>query len=223
MGLVRKQRAKRIYHKKRWDKAVILEEKEIVKSYAMKNKKEIRKFEKLLKNIKEQAKKYNREITIEGNTEEAEQFIKNLYKKGFLKVENAGLDDVLSISLRDILDRRLTSLVYKKKLARTPKQARQLIVHGHIAIDSQKVNTPNLLVSLELEPTIDYHKNSPLFNEDHPLRKEEFKEVVEEQEDIKSSPKRDSLEYLESFDKKEEILDNEEIDEKKEKEVVKNE
>ncbi len=212
MGITRKQRKKVLFHKKRWDKATIEEEKVIVKDYAMKNKKEIRKFELLLKNIKSRAKELNRECR-EGLTKEAQEFISRLQHKGFLKVKDAGLDDVLGITLRDILDRRLGSLVYKKKLARTPKQARQLISHGHIAVNGQCSTSPNQLIPVDLENTIDYYIKSPLSNEDHPLRKEELEEIEMEKKEIEESPLRAPQEEAEDYDEKEERLNEEEVKE----------
>ncbi|MEM4222070.1 MAG: 30S ribosomal protein S4, partial [archaeon] len=68
------------------------------------------------------------------------------------------LDDVLSISIRDVLSRRLQTIVWKKGLASTPKQARQFITHGHIALNGQKVTSPGRLITIEEEKMIDWRK-----------------------------------------------------------------
>ena len=212
MGIVKKQRKKRVFHKKRWDKATIELEKELVRDYGIRRKREIRKFELILKKIKEQAKTFNKQRMTEDDPE-VREFLTGLIEDGFLKVENPKIDDVLDISLRDILDRRLTSIVYKKKLARTPRQARQFIVHGHIAIDGKKVDTPNLLVPVVLEDKIDYFEKSPLANEEHPIRQDEFIKEELEKEEIEGGEKRAPQEDAEDFDVLEEEADDEEVDE----------
>jgi len=212
MGIVKKQRKKRVFHKKRWDKLNIELEKELIVDYGIRRKREIRKFELILKKIKEQAKTFNKQRMTEEDSE-VREFLIGLMEDGFLKVENPKIDDVLDISLRDILDRRLTSIVYKKKLAKTPVQARQFIVHGHIAIEGKKVDTPNLLIPLVLEDKIDYFEKSPLADEEHPIRQEEFVKEELVKEELENTEKRSPLEESEDFDTLEEEADNEEAEE----------
>jgi small subunit ribosomal protein S4 len=59
------------------------------------------------------------------------------------------------------LERRLQTLVYRLGLAKTIKQARQLITHGHIAIDGRRVTAPSYIVEKEEESKIGYYPNSP--------------------------------------------------------------
>jgi len=66
------------------------------------------------------------------------------------------LEDVLGLTVRDILERRLQTQVYKKGLARTIKQARQLIVHGFIAVDGRTVSRPGYLVTADEEDKLSY-------------------------------------------------------------------
>ena len=54
-------------------------------------------------------------------------------------MEGSTLDDVLGLNQEAILNRRLETMVQRKGLAMTCKQARQFIVHGHVAIDGRKV------------------------------------------------------------------------------------
>jgi small subunit ribosomal protein S4 len=68
--------------------------------------------------------------------------------------ENATADDVLRLTVRDILERRLQTVVYRLGLAKTIYHARQLIVHRHIAIGDQIVNVPGYLVKKEEEGKI---------------------------------------------------------------------
>jgi small subunit ribosomal protein S4 len=68
--------------------------------------------------------------------------------------ENAVLDDVLGLSIEDILERRLQTMLVKLNLAKTPYQARQLIVHGHVYIGDRRVSAPGYLVTKEEESMI---------------------------------------------------------------------
>ena len=64
------------------------------------------------------------------------------------------LEDVLNLTLKNVMDRRLQTLLYKKGMAKTIKQAREFIVHEHVAIGSRKVTSPSYLVSVSEEPQI---------------------------------------------------------------------
>ena len=54
-------------------------------------------------------------------------------------------------NLLSLLERRLDNAVYRLKLATTRTQARQIIVHGHIMVNGQKVYSPSYLVSVNDE------------------------------------------------------------------------
>ncbi len=47
-----------------------------------------------------------------------------------------------------MLERRLDNVVYRMGLAGSRAQARQLVLHGHIAVSGRKVNIPSYLVSI---------------------------------------------------------------------------
>lgn len=51
-------------------------------------------------------------------------------------------------NLLSLLERRLDNALYKLKLATTRRQARQIIVHGHILVNGKKVYSPSFLVSV---------------------------------------------------------------------------
>jgi small subunit ribosomal protein S4 len=46
------------------------------------------------------------------------------------------------------LERRLDNLVYRLGFATTLRQARQVVVHGHIAVNNQKVDRPSYRVNV---------------------------------------------------------------------------
>jgi small subunit ribosomal protein S4 len=98
------------------------------------------------------------------------QLLDKLHRLGILP-ETAVLDDVLDLSLEDILERRLQTLVFRKGLTKSIHQARQLITHGHVAIEGKRLSSPSYLVPIEEEAKITYTSTSSLSNPNHPLRK----------------------------------------------------
>ena len=50
-------------------------------------------------------------------------------------------------NLLQILESRLDNVVYRAGFARTRRQARQFVVHGHFVVNGQKVNIPSYRVS----------------------------------------------------------------------------
>ncbi len=51
-------------------------------------------------------------------------------------------------NLLSLLERRLDNVVYRLKMSTSRKQARQLIVHGHILVNGKKVSSPSYQVSV---------------------------------------------------------------------------
>jgi small subunit ribosomal protein S4 len=70
----------------------------------------------------------------------------------------ATLDDLLDLRENSLLERRLQTIVFRKGLSKTVKQARQLTVHGFIAINGKKVNKPSYIVDVKDEANIAYYK-----------------------------------------------------------------
>ncbi len=132
--------------KKRFDKARIIEEGEIVKRYGLKNKKEIWKAEAKVKSMREKAKK------LIGKSPEEQEVLFNQLRKIGIKVNS--IPDVLGLTKEDILKRRLQSVMVQNKLSTTPKGARQLIVHKKVLIDGNAVNSPSYIVPVSLEKKI---------------------------------------------------------------------
>ena len=108
----------------------------------------------------------------------------------YLVEKDAKLEDVLTITLKDVMGRRLQTLVFKKNLARSVKQARQFINHNHIYVAGKNITSPSYLVSREEEPSISFGATSALSNPDHPERAVEEKKPVKKAEEKKKSPKK---------------------------------
>ncbi|MBI4454219.1 30S ribosomal protein S4 [Candidatus Woesearchaeota archaeon] len=158
-----------------WNKDRIELEKELTKTYGFKNKKEIWKMNSILHNYTAQAKKSIVATSAQGEIEK-KNMIAKLVKLGLIK-EGGQIDDILSLTVKDICERRLQTIVSKKNLARSVKQARQFIIHGHINIGDRKVSVPSYLVSVGEEPLICFSQNSELSREDHPERALKEKEA----------------------------------------------
>lgn len=152
MGDPRKQRKSYDTPSHPWRKGRIEKEKELVRKYGLKNKKDIWKAESKLRQIRRIARNLLSSHGEQAKKEEA-QLMSKLQKLGLLKGE-ADLDSVLGLTIEDILERRLQSLVHRKGLARSPKQARQLVVHGHIRVGGRRIKSPSYLVPVEQEETI---------------------------------------------------------------------
>ena len=58
----------------------------------------------------------------------------------------ASMKGVTGENLLSLLERRLDNTLFRLGFARTRAQARQLAVHGHVAINGRKVNIPSCLV-----------------------------------------------------------------------------
>ncbi|MBU0535452.1 MAG: 30S ribosomal protein S4 [Nanoarchaeota archaeon] len=151
-----------------WKKDRIEEERVLVREYGMSNKKEVYKMRSMLKNFKDQAKNLIALKTAQGEKEKKQILIK-LNKLG-LMAESSTVDPILDLTLRDVLERRLQTQVYKKNLAKTMKQARQFIVHGHITIGPKRMTSPSYLVSTEEETQLNFAQSSKINNIDHPER-----------------------------------------------------
>lgn len=132
-----------------WNKERIEADKELVKEFGLKKKREIWKAETLLRKYRGLA----RRLAAVKDERVEKDLIGKLARFGILK-KGSDLDDVLSMSVNDILGRRLQTIVTKKGLANTPNQARQLIVHGHVTIDGRKIIYPSYMVTLEEESKI---------------------------------------------------------------------
>jgi small subunit ribosomal protein S4 len=56
--------------------------------------------------------------------------------------------------LLSLLERRLDNILYRLKLATSRPQARQIIVHGHVLVNGQKISSPSYLADINDEISI---------------------------------------------------------------------
>jgi small subunit ribosomal protein S4 len=216
MGDPRKQRKKYTTPMHPWQKERLDAEAEIRKKYGTKNKRDIWKMNSKLKTFFVGAKKANSART-EQDKKEAEQLLTRLRKLGLIS-ETDGPDTILSLTLPHIMERRLQTLVVKKGLAKTVKQARQFITHEHILIGDRKITSPSYLVTLEEEGLITFDQKSA-FND--PMHPEREKLIEKEKEELKKELKKEkTAKAAEKKEGKEEIAEKEAEEPKEEEAAV---
>jgi small subunit ribosomal protein S4 len=146
---MKRQRKKYITPKTPWDRERIEREKVLMKTFGLRRKREIWRAEALLRKYRRIA----RELIAKTDEKKEAQLIEKLSKLGILP-KNSTLDDVLSLTVENFLERRLQTIVFRKGFANTPKHARQLIVHGKVFINERKITFPSYLVPVEEEDKI---------------------------------------------------------------------
>jgi small subunit ribosomal protein S4 len=107
--------------------------------------------------------------------------------------KDSKIEDILDLKLRDFLERRLQTIVFRKGLARSINQSRQFIVHGHILVNGKKVTTPSYFVPKEEESKIEFKPTSPISKIDHPERTVLEKQEKEKKEKIIEEPKKEEV------------------------------
>jgi small subunit ribosomal protein S4 len=152
---------------KPWDKERIETEKKFLTDYGLRRKKEIWRAESILRNFKRMA----REQAYKKDKESEAILLDRLNRMGLISIDSS-LDDVLALTLEKVLERRLQTMIYRKGIASTLKQARQYIVHGHIAIDGARMRWPSHLVKADEESKISFYAGSA-------VKEDKIKKVVE--------------------------------------------
>ena len=139
MGHPKKQRKKYETPKRPYDKQRIDTERKVLNDYGLRRKHEIWRSESILRDFRRRA----RELLAVKDDKRQKELLDKVNKIG---LDAKTLDDVLSVRLENILNRRLQTIVYKKGLANTPRHSRQLIVHGHVRVNDQKILWPSYIV-----------------------------------------------------------------------------
>ena len=142
-----------------YQKERIIEELEFLGKYGLRNKREFWKSRTMLGNWRSIIR-HSRTLTKEKAEKVQQTLIIKLKRLGILGSE-AEFEDVLHLTVEDVLKRRLQTLVYEKGLANTIYQARQYIVHGHIQVGNKKINAPSYIVKKDEEDLISFTPSSP--------------------------------------------------------------
>jgi len=168
MGDPRKSKKKYAKPKRPFESERFETELQLLGTYGLRNKRELWRHRTDLSHYRRQA----RDLLALSVSERAlleKELIQKLLRLGVISGD-PDLDDVLDLSLEDVLERRLQTVVFRKGYACSPHHARQLVTHGHIAIDDARVTTPSRLITIGEEGRILYTKKSPLNDASHPAR-----------------------------------------------------
>jgi small subunit ribosomal protein S4 len=169
LGDPKKQRKKYESPRHPWRREQLEEELKLLGEYGLRNKRELWRYRTMLSKIRAIAR------SLLGKPEEEREKLKKEYMPKLVKLgllpENAGIEDILDLDVKHLLERRLQTLVFKLNLAKSIHQARQLIIHRHIMVGDKIVSVPSYLVSKEEEALIKYTPQSPFTNPNHPALK----------------------------------------------------
>jgi small subunit ribosomal protein S4 len=140
--------------RKVWDIALIEEGSKLMADYGLRRKKEILIAQEILRKYRRRA----RDLTAVKDKEKEKILLDKLVKLGVLE-QGKGLDDVLALTVKNILERRLQTIVFRKGLASTAKHARQLIVHEKVRVEGRVAKFPSFLVTRDMETRIEVENN----------------------------------------------------------------
>jgi small subunit ribosomal protein S4 len=168
-----------------WRRERIDTERALRRQYGLKNSTELWKLNSKLKNFKDQVKSFAT-MPVTQAALERKQLEARLAKYG-LTPEDGNLENVLSYTPQVLLDRRLQTVLVKRQLCRTMRQARQFIVHRHVLVGDKCITAPGYLVPVSEEAHISFKINSSLADEQHPERisKEDAARKRQEEKDAK--------------------------------------
>ena len=169
MGDPKKQKKKFESPRYPWRTDIIQNELRIIGQYGLRNKRELWSHRTMLSKFRGIARSL---LGMSGERRSVleKQLLTKLRRLGILP-RNAVLDNVLDMSVEDILERRLQTLVFRRGLTGSIYQAREFISHGHIAINKRRISSPGYLVPTDEESELDYYSKSPFSKPEHPTRK----------------------------------------------------
>ncbi len=168
MGDPRRQKKKYVVPKRPYDTERFEQELELIGAFGLRNKRELWRHSTELSNYRRQARQMLALPPSERQQIEKE-LVDKLAKIGIL-TEEPSLDSVLDLTLENILERRLQTIVFRKGMAASMHHARQLVAHGHIGLDSARVTTPARLITMGEADRIEYTNKSSLNDQSHPAR-----------------------------------------------------
>ena len=170
MGDVKKIRKKYSKPSHPWRTDRITEEHQTIKDYGIPRMTELWKAKAKLASFKNQAKGLSARSDSQANIER-ENLVKKL--KSLNLIENETLEAILGINIKNILDRRLQTVTFKKGYAKTMKQARQMIIHRHVLIGGKINSSPSYIVRSSEEGSIEISPKSPFYDTNHAERAKE--------------------------------------------------
>jgi len=159
---------------------LIMDELKTLGTFGLKTKRELWKTQTELSRVRLQARSL---LALRQDERERKEpiLMQSLSKIGLVN-EDSTLDDVLNLQVTDLLSRRLQTIAQRKLYFKTPYQARQAIVHGHIMIGDSVITIPSYIVKTEEEAKI------------HLIPESRFNETLSKPESDLGSPETENLE-----------------------------
>ena len=159
---------------------LIMDELKTLGTFGLKTKRELWKTQTELSRVRLQARSL---LALRQDERERKEpiLMQSLSKIGLVN-EDSTLDDVLNLQVTDLLSRRLQTIAQKKLYFKTPYQARQAIVHGHIMIGDSVITIPSYIVKTEEEAKV------------HLIPESRFNETLSKPESDLGSPETENLE-----------------------------
>ena len=137
-----------------------MEELQTLGTFGLRTKKELWKAHTELSRVRQQARSLLA-LTQKVRDEKEPILLKSLSRIGLISTE-ATLDDVLNLKPTDLLARRLQTIVSSKLGFKTPYQARQAVIHGHIMIGDRKIDIPSYTVTIAEEDSVKFSPESKI-------------------------------------------------------------
>jgi len=158
---------------------LMMDELKTLGTFGLKTKRELWKTQTELSRVRLQARSL---LALRQDERERKEpiLMQSLSKIGLVN-EDSTLDDVLNLQVTDLLSRRLQTIAQKKLYFKTPYQARQAIVHGHIMIGDSVVTIPSYIVKTDEETKI------------HLIPESRFNETLSKPESDLGSPETENL------------------------------
>ena len=158
---------------------LMMDELKTLGTFGLKTKRELWKARTNLSKLRHQARSLLA-LRQEIRNEKEPALLNSLSKIGLVD-KNSTLDDVLNLQVTDLLSRRLQTIVQRKLYFKTPYQARQAIVHGHIMIGDGIVTIPSYIVKIDEESKI------------HLIPESSFNQTLSKPESDLGSPETENL------------------------------
>merc|ERR1712129_185450 len=138
------------------------QELKLIGEYGLRNKREVWRLKYMIAKIRASARTL---LTLEEKDQkrlfEGNALLRRLVRIGVLDETKMKLDFVLGLKIKDFLERRLQTQVFKLGLAKSIHHARVLIRQRHIRVRKQVVNVPSFIVRLDSQKHIDFSLKSP--------------------------------------------------------------
>jgi len=159
---------------------LMMDELKTLGTFGLKTKRELWKTQTELSRVRLQARSL---LALRQDERERKEpiLMQSLAKIGLVNKDST-LDDVLNLQVTDLLSRRIQTIAQRKLYFKTPYQARQAIVHGHIMIGDSVVTIPSYVVKIDEEAKI------------HLIPESSFNETLSKPESDLGSPETENLE-----------------------------